>query len=368
MKILAIETSCDDTCAAVLENDRVLSSVVSTQVSFHKKFGGVVPGIARDKHNEFIDPCIKKALAKARATMKDIDYIAVTYGPGLAIALEVGIKKAQELCAQYNKPLIAVNHLEGHLISPFLRNKKGKLYSKVEIEFPFISMIISGGHTEIVLVKGFGEYKLIGQTLDDAAGEAFDKVARLLKLGYPGGPLISKVGEKGNRTKYLLPKPLLNSGDLNFSFSGIKTACLVSLRNVYAKKVSKKNKKLILTQNDPGYYDSKDMFFTKEEIADFAASFEKTVADILVAKLIMAIKKYNVKHVSVGGGVSANNHLRKNLRDAFANIDITVAIPEKRFCTDNAGMIGIAAYYKALRKDFVKEPAKLDRNPVLNFE
>jgi len=367
MKILAIETSCDDTCAAVLENDKVLSNVVSTQVSFHKKFGGVVPGIARDKHKEFIDPCVKKALKRANVAIGDIDYVAVTYGPGLAIALEVGIKKAKEICIEHDKELIAVSHLEGHIISPFLKDRKGKLYSKVKMEFPFISMIISGGHTELVLVRALGDYHLIGQTLDDAAGEAFDKVARLLKLGYPGGPLISKVGESGDKDKYVLPKPMIKSGDLNLSFSGLKTACLIALRKIDAQKNAGKGK-VVLTQNDLGYYDSKDMFFTKKEIADFAASFEKTMADILVTKLLSAVEKYKVKHVSVGGGVCANNYLRKALREAFLEKDVIIAIPEKRFCTDNAGMIGIAAHYKALRKEFVKDLSKLDRDPVLNFK
>ncbi|MFA6268566.1 MAG: tRNA (adenosine(37)-N6)-threonylcarbamoyltransferase complex transferase subunit TsaD [archaeon] len=368
MKILAIETSCDDTCAAVLDNDRVLSSVVSTQVEFHKKFGGVVPGIARDKHKEFIDPCIEKALKQAKVTMEKIDYIAVTYGPGLAIALEVGLKKAQALSLEYKKKLIPVNHLEGHALSPFLKDKNGKLYSKVKLNFPFISMIISGGHTELVLVSDFGKYELIGQTLDDAAGEAFDKVARLLKLGYPGGPLISKVAETGDRNKYLLPKPMLKSADFNFSFSGVKTACLVALRKIYAEKNINSNEKLILTQNDPGYYDSKDMVFTKKEIADFAASFEKTMVDILVTKLLAATKKYGVKYVSIGGGVCANNYLRKTMREAFSKKGVIVSIPDKRFCTDNAGMIGIVGYYKGLRKEFSKDPSKVERDPILNFK
>jgi len=368
MKILAIETSCDDTCAAVLNNDRVLSSVVSTQISFHKKFGGVVPNIAKEKHKEFIDPCVKKALKMAGLTMKDIDVLAVTYGPGLAVALEVGIIKIKELAREYNKPVIAVNHLEGHLLSPFLKNSEGKIYSNIKPKFPFISLIISGGHTELVLVEGIGKYKLIGQTLDDAAGEAFDKVARLLKLGYPGGPLISKVAEKGDREKYDLVRPMIHSKDFNFSFSGLKTACLLSLRKIYASKSAKNDGEMISFSTSSEYFDSKNMFFTKKEISDFAASFEEAVADVLVTKLAKAVAKYKVKHVSIGGGVCANLYIRKRLRKQFEKAGVDVAMPKTRFCTDNAGMIGIVAYHKAKKKEFLKDVMKLDRDPILNFK
>lgn len=366
MYILAIETSCDDTCVAVLKNDCVLSSVISTQTSFHKKFGGVVPRIAKQKHIELIDPCIEKALKKAKINIEKIDIFAVTYGPGLAIALEVGIKKAKELAKKYNKPLVAVNHLEGHLLSPMLKDSTGKLYFKTKVGFPFISMVVSGGHTEIVLVKEIGKYKLLGQTLDDAAGEAFDKVARLLKLGYPGGPLISKVAETGDRKKYVLPKPLIKSDDLNFSFSGLKTSCLVNLRKIYLNKKQKEDKNFVIKKGDLNYYDSKDMFFSKQEISDFAASFEKAVVDILVTKLVNAASKNKVEYVSIGGGVSANNYLRKRIRKEFLGKNI-VLMPDKRFCTDNAAMIGIVAYFKAQKKQFVKDVDLLDRVPTLNF-
>lgn len=366
MYILAIETSCDDTCVSILKNDCVLSSVVSSQTSFHKKFGGVVPRIAKQKHIELIDPCINKALKKAKITIEKIDVFAVTYGPGLAIALEVGIKKAKELKKKYKKPLIAVNHLEGHILSPMLKNNKGNLYSKTKIGFPFISLIVSGGHTEIVLVKKIGDYKLLGQTLDDAAGEAFDKVARLLKLGYPGGPLISKFAETGDRKKYILPKPLIKEDNLNFSFSGLKTSCLVNLRKIFLTNKQKKDKNFVIKKGELSYYDSKEMFFSKKEISDFAASFEKTVADILVAKLAKAVSENKVKYISIGGGVSANNYLRKRIRKEFLGEKV-VLMPDKKFCTDNAAMIGIVAYFKAQRKEFVKDIDKLDRNPTLNF-
>lgn len=367
MKILAIETSCDDTCAAVLEDDRVLSSIVSSQVMFHKKHGGVMPSLARDKHKEFIDPTVEKALKQAQVTLDDIDYLAVTYGPGLAIALEVGIQKIKDLFEETGKPVIAVNHLEGHLLSPFLKNKNGNYYTKNVVKFPFISLVVSGGHTEIVLVKDIGKYELLGQTLDDAAGEAFDKVARLLKLGYPGGPLISKIAEEGDASKYDLPRCLEHSKDFNFSFSGLKTASLNTLRKEYEKRKGEEAKNLSFQQSS-NYYDSKEMFFNKKEMADFAASFEFAVVDILVKKVKAAVKKYGVKFVSIGGGVSANLALRKHLRKEMKKMDVEVSMPETRFCTDNAGMIGLAAYHLAKKKKFVKKPMELDREPILNFE
>lgn len=367
MKILAIETSCDDTCAAVLEDDKVLSNIVSSQVMFHKKFGGVMPSVARDKHKEFIDPTVEKALKQAKVTLEDIDVLAVTYGPGLAIALEVGVAKIKELFKKTNKPVIGVNHLEGHALSPFLKNKNGNYYEKQIPEFPFISLVVSGGHTEIVLVEDMGKYKLLGQTLDDAAGEAFDKVARLLKLGYPGGPLISKIAEEGDPKKYVLPRCLEHSNDLNFSFSGLKTSCLHTLRKLYEEKY-KQNPDDISFKQSATYYESEDMFFTKQEMADFAASFEFAVIDILTKKIKAAVKQTGVKHVSIGGGVSANLALRKHLRSEMKKIGVKVGMPDTKFSTDNAGMIGLVAYYKAKRKEFLKDPMTLDREPVLNFK
>ncbi len=371
MKILAIETSCDDTCAAVLEDDKVLSNIVSSQERFHKKFGGIVPSIARTKHNEMIGPVVEKAIKLAGISYEDLDFVAVTYGPGLAIALEVGIKKAQEIVKKYNKPLIAVNHLEGHILSPFLKNKNGKYYTNSDVKFPFLAVVVSGGHTQLVLVEGVGKYKLIGQTLDDAAGEAFDKVARLLKLGYPGGPLIGKIAEEGDKNKYDLPRCMENSKDFNFSFSGLKTGALVKLRKMFDEKQSKKlndsNVKISFKQSS-AYYDSKDLIFSRQEIADFAASFEFAVVDIIVKKTKAAVKKYGLKYVSIGGGVSANVSLRRYLRSELAKIGVKTVMPNTRFCTDNAGMIGIVAYEKAKRGEILKDPMNLEREPVLNFD
>jgi len=367
MKILAIETSCDDTCAAVLEDDRVLSNVVSSQVMFHKKFGGVVPSVARDKHKEFIGPAVEKALRQAKVTLEDIDVLAVTYGPGLAIALEVGVAKIKELYEKIEKPVIGVNHLEGHALSPFLKNRNGNYYEKSVPEFPFISLVVSGGHTEIVLVEGIGKYKLLGQTLDDAAGEAFDKVARLLKLGYPGGPLISKVAEEGDPNKFTLPRCLEHSNDLNFSFSGLKTSCLHTLRKLYEDKY-KQNPDDLSFKQSATYYESDDMFFSRQEMNDFAASFEFAVIDILTKKVKAAVKATGVKHVAIGGGVSANLALRKHLRREMKRMGVSVGMPETKFSTDNAGMIGLVAYYKAKKGEFEKDPMALDREPVLNFK
>lgn len=369
MKILAIETSCDDTCAAVLEDDRVLSNIVASQVNFHKKYGGVVPSVAREKHKEFIDPVVEKALKVSKCSLDDIDVLAVTYGPGLAIALEVGIKKIKELFQKCSKPVIGVNHLEGHALSIFLKNKNGKFYADKMIDFPFITLVVSGGHTEIVLVRGIGDYELLGQTLDDAAGEAFDKVARLLKLGYPGGPLISKVAEDGDDMRYKLPRCMEFSNDFNFSFAGLKSASLNLLRKEYVQKMKdEKSGDIVSFHTSSEYYDSKDLFFSKKETADFAASFQRAVVDVLVKKVKMAVKKYDVKFVSIGGGVSANLELRKELRRQLKPMGVIVSMPETRFCTDNAGMIGLVAYHKALRNEFLENPMELDREPVLNFD
>jgi N6-L-threonylcarbamoyladenine synthase len=369
MKILAIETSFDDTCVAILEDDRVLSNIISNQSSFHKKHGGVIPSLARDKHKELIDPCIKKALAYAKVKMEDIDVFAVTYGPGLAISLEVGIQKVKDLHVKYKKPVVAVNHLEGHLLSPFLKNKNGKYYTSKKPVFPFLSAIVSGAHTQLVLVKSIGEYTLLGQTLDDAAGEAFDKVARLLKLGYPGGPLIAKIAEKGDKTKYDLPRCMEFSKDFNFSFSGLKTASLNKLRKVFDEKNKgdKKAQEQVSFKKKANYYDSKDMFLSKQEVADFAASFEFAVVEIITKKIIQAVKRYDLTFVSIGGGVTANISLRAYLRKELRKIGVEVAMPKMSYCMDNAGMIGLVAYHKAKKGEFEKDPLSLDREPVLNF-
>lgn len=348
ISILAIDTSCDDTSVAVLKNDCVLSSIVSSQEDVHKAWGGVVPLLAKRAHEEVIEVCLDLALQRARIPqMTDLSAVAATYGPGLAPALEVGIGKAKQLAKAHCLPLIAVNHMEGHLLSPLLKNRVGKYFSKREkIELPWLSLIISGGHTEIVWVEKIGEYKIIGKTLDDAAGEALDKVARMLGLGYPGGAVIEKMAMGGDPKKYKLPRPMQKSDNYDFSFSGLKTACLYSTNSLKEEL--------------------KDEF--SKIVPDYCASFQQAVVDCLLTKLMKAVRDYRPKTVLVGGGVSVNNHLRKEFRLAFQNSKIPLYFPYRKFCMDNAAMIGLAAYHQYARSDFVPSPENLDRVPNLSLE
>ena len=330
MKILAIETSCDETAIAVLDDLTVLSNVVLSQIKIHKPFGGVVPNLAKREHQKNLPTVLKKALFDAKLTPKKIDYVAITYGPGLEPALWMGINFAKELARSWKKPLIPVNHLEGHVyaswIPPLGANPKSKT---INPKFPLLALIVSGGHTELVLMKKYLDYKILGETLDDAAGEAFDKVARLLKLGYPGGPEISKLATKhikdyGLKTKDLFPRPMLNSPDLNFSFSGLKTAVLYYLRD------------------NPN--------FNKAEIA---YEFEQAVVDVLVKKTEKAIKKYKPKSLVVGGGVAANKALRHSLGVLVAQYPATsIYLSPLSLTGDNAAMIAAAGYFKAKAKKF----------------
>lgn len=338
--ILSIDTSCDDTCAAVVCDDRVLSNIIASQVEFHKPYGGVYPILAKRKHQEFIEPVINKALQRARISWERIDALAVTVGPGLAPALEVGIAKIKELARQYKKPIIAVNHMEAHLLSSFAKNSQGK--KSFTAKFPILGLLVSGGHTQLVLIKDFGNYQLLGETLDDAAGEAFDKVAKMLDLGYPGGPIISELAKTGI-PRYELPVAMKNSGDLNFSFSGLKTACLYKLQ-----KLAKP--------------------WDKQFYCDFAASFEKAVIESLMIKLKKAIELYRPKQIILGGGVINNLSLRRASRKVARKFGLKVFQPHhKNLFTDNAAMIGICAFYQAQRNDFIKEIDLLDRQPGLNF-
>lgn len=342
--ILAIDTSCDETSVAVTQNDWVLSNIIASQVEFHQEFGGVVPHIAKRKHQDFIKPTVKKALKRAKKTLSQVDAIAVTQGPGLAPALEVGIAYAKKLAKKHHKPLIAVNHMEGHLLSSLAKNSKGNgSVEKKDLKFPVLALLVSGGHTQLVLMKKIGEYQLLGETVDDAAGEAFDKVAKMLGLGYPGGPVISNFAKKG-QPKFKLPVPMSRSSGLNFSFSGLKTACKYKLQKI---DLSKKN----------------PQFFY-----DFATSFEKTVGKALTLKLKRALKKYSVNQVFLGGGVINNVKIRRMIRKTVKKHQAQVFIPySKKLFSDNAAMIGVVAWYKAQRGEFVKELKKLDRKPGLSF-
>jgi N6-L-threonylcarbamoyladenine synthase len=355
-RILAIDTSCDETSGAVTVGRRVFSNVVSSQVELHKKYGGVVPNIAKRAHEENIGVVIAEALKRANSIDKrdvinhittniPVDAIAVTQGPGLAPALEVGIRKAKELAKKNKKPLIAINHMEGHLLAPFAQNSNEKGSSFDKKYFPLMGLLVSGGHTQLVLMKDFGNYELLGETLDDACGEAFDKVAKMLGLGYPGGPIIEKISKDGDENSYNLPIPMKGRKDLDFSFSGLKTAVLYLIRNI------KKNKEL-----------------GRGEIQNIAASFQKAAVLHLTDKLAQAIEEFRVNGVLLGGGVISNLYIRREIRKIARKYNLSVYVPyNKKLFTDNAVMIGIAAYFKAKRGEFVSNINRIDRKPNLGF-
>lgn len=329
MKCLAIETSCDETSAAITKDGTtILSNIVATQTEFHQKYGGIVPEIAARKHIELINPIIQEALDKANTAFKDLDAVAVTYGPGLVGSLIVGLCAAKAIAWSQKIPLIGINHLEGHIYANLLMSNSLPLRAgPISNFFPFICLLVSGGHTMIVHVKNHGEYETLGQTRDDAAGEAFDKVARVLGLGYPGGPLIDKLSKDGNPNAIQFKHPMIEGEyAYDFSFSGIKTAVVN-----YVRKEEKHK-----TQNTEHGL----------KIADIAASFQKVVVETLVEKLIKAAKDKKVSTVSIAGGVSANSGLRNYLQKRAKAENLNVIIPSFEYCTDNAAMIGCAAYYK----------------------
>ncbi len=320
MIILGIDTSCDDTCAAIVEDGkRLLSNVINSQVIVHHKYGGVVPEIASREHIRNIVPVVREALRKAVLNNKDIDTIAVTVGPGLVGALLVGIHFAKAYSYANNTPLIGVNHLEGHILSIFLEKRIPP--------FPFVALTVSGGHTNIYYVRGFGDYTVLGQTLDDAAGEAFDKVAKLLKLGYPGGPVIEKLTASGRPDLINFPRAYLSKDSLDFSFSGLKTAVALYVKKWRNQKTSE----------------------NKIKIADIAASFQAAVVDILINKVIAATAQVGVKSVVLAGGVGRNNHLRSKLQKMMNKEGIDLHIPSPEFCTDNGAMIAVAGYHRIIK-------------------
>ncbi|HNP89239.1 MAG: tRNA N6-adenosine threonylcarbamoyltransferase [Microgenomates group bacterium ADurb.Bin219] len=341
MLILSIDTSCDETSVAITEDLRVVANIVSSQIELHKKWGGVVPSIAKRAHRENLEPAIKEALFQAKVEPENLDAIAVTYGPGLAIALEVGISRAKEMAVSLNKPLIAVDHMEAHLLSAFAEDSQGK-FGIEKPQFPALGLLVSGGHTELVLMKDYGKYELVGQTLDDAVGECFDKVAKLLGLGYPGGAIISKMATEGNPDKFRLPVPMINSKDLNFSYSGLKTACRSIIQD--------------------------SSFDIKVDLSDFCASFEKTIIKSLLIKLSTAIEIYRPKMILLGGGVISSKKIQQAVKEEATKDKIPVHIPfSGSLLTDNAAMVGAVAYFKAKRKDFVKDIDALDRIPGLEI-
>lgn len=341
MKILSIDTSCDETSVAVTEERRVLSNVVYSQILIHKKWGGVVPSLAKRAHEERIDlvvaECLRK-LGRGATVKKDVDAVAVTQGPGLAIALEVGMRKAKELARSYGKKLIPVNHLEGHIYSSFVQNSKGN--PARAMQFPLLSLVVSGGHTEIVLMKDHISYEVLGETIDDAAGEALDKAAKMLGLGYPGGPVIEELSRRaGNRDIYSFPRPMMGSGDLKFSFSGLKTSLYYFLKKMPPQDIV-------------------------NNLEGIASSFQEAVFDSIIRKTEKAIRQTGVAEIAAGGGVAANKRLRKLLRELAAKHHGHASFPPYPYLTgDNAAMIGVAAHYKAMRGIYVEDMEKFDRMP-----
>ena len=313
MNILAIESSCDETAAAVVRDGRkVLSNIISSQIEIHKLYGGVVPEIASRKHIEKVIQVADEALKEATLTMDEIDAVAVTYGPGLVGALLVGVSAAKSIAFAHNKPLIGVHHIEGHISANYIENE--------ELEPPFLCLVVSGGHTNLVIVKDYGEYEVLGKTRDDAAGEAFDKVARAIGLGYPGGPKIQKISEEGNKDAIAFPRAKVADNPFDFSFSGLKSSVL-------------------------NYINSCEMKGEEINKADIAASFQQAVVDVLVSHTIEGAKQLGFKKIAMAGGVASNIVLREEMKEACERRGFMFYHPSPILCTDNAAMIGAAAYY-----------------------
>ncbi len=326
--ILGIETSCDETSAAVVVNGRkILSNVISSQIDLHKKFGGVVPEIASRKHVELVLPVINQALDDADISLEQVDVIGVTYGPGLVGALLVGLSAAKGLAYAAGKPLVGVHHIEGHIAANYLENDV--------LEPPFVCLVVSGGHSHIVYVADYNQFEIMGQTRDDAAGEAFDKIARAIGLGYPGGPVIDAEAAKGNSKAVEFPRVHFNDGSLDFSFSGLKTAVLNYVHGMNQKKIP-------------------------VDTSDVCASFQQAVVDVLVGNTMEAAAKKGVKRVALAGGVAANSQLRRDMKSAVEQSGMEMFYPSPILCTDNAAMIGSAAYYE-FERGYV---SSLDLNAV----
>lgn len=343
MKILGIESSCDETAAAIVEDGKkLLSNVVVSQIDIHKEYGGVIPEIAARSHIEAINPVINKALAEANLTIDDIDAIAVTYAPGLIGSLLIGTLAARTLAILHHKPLVKVQHVEGHVYANFLNEKQP--------EFSLLALIVSGGHSQLVLFKDHGNYELLGQTNDDAIGEAFDKVAKILGLPYPGGPAIARAAKDGDKFKYHLPDARLKH-PYDFSFSGLKTAVLRAVQ-----------KEVGVSYDFPSFK-LKDKLKTSE-INDFAASFQYTAIKTLVTKTVKAYNEFQPKSVVIAGGVAANQELREQLKAALP-IDIDYA--PISLCTDNAAMIATLGYYKFMNGK-VTDPYELEVIPSISME
>ncbi|MEG0687558.1 MAG: tRNA (adenosine(37)-N6)-threonylcarbamoyltransferase complex transferase subunit TsaD [Hungatella sp.] len=312
--ILAIESSCDETAASVVKNGRqVLSNVISSQIALHTLYGGVVPEIASRKHIEKINQVIEEALKEAKMTLEEMTAIGVTYGPGLVGALLVGVAEAKAIAYAAKKPLVGVHHIEGHVSANFIEHP--------DLEPPFVCLIVSGGHTHLVIVKDYGEFEIIGRTRDDAAGEAFDKVARAVGLGYPGGPKVDQAARDGNPSAIKFPRAKIDGSPYDFSFSGLKSAVL-------------------------NYINHAQMMGEEICVPDLAASFQNAVVDALVTRAVAAAKEYGYDKLAIAGGVASNSALRASLKEACDKEHLQFYYPSPIFCTDNAAMIGVAAYYE----------------------
>ncbi len=388
--ILAIETSCDETAAAVLVVDiskkwpeiKTLSSVVKSQINIHKSFGGVVPEAAARAHLKNIRPVVERALsatpfssaeasAKAEA-LSAIDYIAVTHGPGLIPSLLVGVEFAKALSFGLKKPMIPVNHMLGHLYSPFAKqSEKSSSHKVIKSVFPMISLIVSGGHTILVLMKDEKNYKVLGQTVDDAAGEAFDKVAKLLKLPYPGGPEVSKLAEKGNPEAINFPSPMIHHKNYNFSFSGLKTAVLYHLRGYSRLSFPRNLSPTTIGERESNKIDSDSRAATaslgRNDFKDICASFQQAVVDVLVTKTLRAAKEFKAKSISLSGGVAANVALRTQLNLKSKISHLKFFVPPINLCTDNAEMIGLAAAFMLHNGYKPKSYKQVKANPNLEL-
>ena len=330
--ILAIESSCDETAASVVKNGRtVLSNIISSQIDLHTLFGGVVPEIASRKHIEKINQVIEEALTEAHMSLEEMTAIAVTYGPGLVGALLVGVAEAKALAYAAKKPLVGVHHIEGHVSANFIENP--------DLEPPFVCEIVSGGHTHLVIVKDYGEFEIIGRTMDDAAGEAFDKVARAVGLGYPGGPKVDKAAKEGNPHAIEFPRAKVDGSKYDFSFSGVKSAVLNYLNGCEMKNIEVNR-------------------------ADVAASFQQAVVDVLVERAIDAAKRLGEDKIAVAGGVASNSALRAAMKNGCEKNNITLYYPSPVFCTDNAAMIAVQGYYEYM----AGTRSGLDLNAVPNLK
>lgn len=312
--ILAIESSCDETAAAVVKNGReVLSNIISSQIALHTLYGGVVPEIASRKHIEKINQVIEAALAEAKMTLEDMTTVAVTYGPGLVGALLVGVAEAKAIAYGAKKPLVGVHHIEGHVSANFIEHP--------DLEPPFVCLIVSGGHTHLVIVRDYGEFEIIGRTMDDAAGEAFDKVARAVGLGYPGGPKVDRAAKEGNPHAIEFPRARVGGSEYDFSFSGMKSAVL-------------------------NYINQAQMKGEAISVPDLCASFQNAVVDVLVSRAVAAAKEFGYDKLAIAGGVASNSALREGMRKACEREGLKLYYPSPIYCTDNAAMIGAAAYYE----------------------